>query len=130
MISGLVVKLAIILSVGAASTNWDRGFAAHYSPGLMARVANNRNLPIVPCMISSPVYEIGTWVYVEGINTGKRLYCRVTDVSNPASVDGKESDRDRHIRMALLAELAFENTLDICGSTTLANRECPILIGR
>jgi len=89
----------------------------------MERVARTRHMSIVPCMVSSPVYSIGDWVYVEGVNTGKRLKCRITDVSAP-------KDKQRHIRMRLLTELGYANTLDICGSTNLPNRQCPVLVQR
>jgi hypothetical protein len=97
------------------------GYAAHYGPGVMERVARKRKMPIVSCMISSPTLLIGTWVYVRGQNTNTILHCRVTDVSAP-------KDKKRHIHAQLIAELNYGATINICGSTKLANKECPISI--
>ncbi len=97
------------------------GYAAHYSPGVMERVARKRTMSIVSCMISSPTLLIGTWVYVRGQNTDIILHCRVTDVSAP-------KDKKRHIRAQLIAELNYGATINICGSTKLANKECPVSI--
>lgn len=129
---GLVIKLVLVLELGAG---WNRGYAARYDPGVMESAAYNRGMPIVSCMVSSPVYPLGTWVYIQGLNTGKILLCRVTDVS--ADVDTSNNpkssgltDRQRHIRDLLWAELGYLNTVDICGSTKLPNRQCPIMIHR
>ena len=78
-------------------------------------------MPVVDCMISSPTKKLGTWVYVRGKNTGKTLYCRVTDVSAP-------KDKARHIRNGLVAELDYDSTSIICGSTKLRNDECPVTV--
>lgn len=131
--TGLAATAALIWALGAqphpytaqtarGSDQWYEGIAAHYAPGVMERVSRNRGMAIVPCMIASPRHEIGTWVIVEGINTGKRLRCRVTDTSAP-------QDRARHLRTGLF-ELGWANTMDLCGSTKLRNRDCPVRVTR
>ncbi len=99
------------------------GYAARYAPGVMDRVAVNRGMPSVGCMISSPLYPIGEWVYVYGKVTGERLKCRITDTSAP-------KDKARHIRNRLFVELNYDSAYTICGSVTNSNKECPILISR
>lgn len=96
------------------------GYAAHYSPGVFEQVRINRGLPKADCLISSDWHPLGTWVRVEGRRTGAVRVCEVADVSAPA-------DRARHLR-AHLFELDFRSAAHICGSTRLANRECPIRV--
>lgn len=110
------------------------GYAPHYSPGLMARVARNRDMTSVACMISSPRYPIGTWLYVVSLTTETYEYCRVTDVSNPtrkcrAAARRCESDRERHLRTKREIELSYEAALRICGRKALRDRPeaCPIV---
>lgn len=99
----------------------NHGYAARYNPGVMKRVAENRNLPVVSCMVSSPLYKIEDWVYVYGVKTGEKLRCRVTDTSAP-------QDKKRHLNHRLYAELNYDAAGKICGSVTNSNRECPIII--
>jgi hypothetical protein len=96
------------------------GIAAHYDPGLMERVSRNRHMPIVGCMFASPIWKMGSWWRITGVKTGKSRICRATDTSMP-------KDRARHIRTHLI-ELNFNAAREICGSTRLANRECPVRI--
>lgn len=117
--TGLVAQAALILALGAGSYD---GIAAHYAPGVMERVSLNRGMSIVACMIASPRHTIGQWVIVEGLNTGKRLHCRVTDTSRP-------QDWQRHLDEGLF-ELGWANTIDVCGSTRLRNDECRIRVSR
>lgn len=119
---GLAAQALIALCLGAGPVQWYDGVAAHYNPGVMEQVARNRGMPIVGCMIASPRHAIGQWVIVEGRNTGKRLRCRVTDTSAP-------KDKARHLRQGLF-ELGYANTIDLCGSTKLRNRDCPIRVSR
>ena len=73
------------------------GFAAGYSPGLMGRVARNRQMPLVDCMVSSDLAKIGTWLIVISDLDGEQRLCRVTDQS--AGVDLR-----RHLRERLYIE--------------------------
>lgn len=116
---GLAAQAALAFCLG---TQPYAGIAAHYAPGVMERVSLNRGMPIVSCMIASPRHPIGTWVIVEGLNTGKRLRCRVTDTSAP-------EDKRRHLAQGLF-ELGWANTVDLCGSTRLRNRDCPIRVSK
>ncbi len=89
----------------------------------MERVSRNRDLPIVGCMVSSPVYAVGAWVWVYGERTGALLHCRVTDVSHPR-------DKARHLRMGRIAELGWQNTKALCGRTDERVIDCPIVVVR
>lgn len=99
------------------------GYAPHYAKGVMERVARNRDMPIVDCMVSSPVYPIGTWVWVAGLNTGAVEHCRITDVSAP-------KDKARHIRTKRWAELGYQEAIRFCGARHINHRpeQCPILV--
>lgn len=119
---GLVAQAVLMLCLGAGPIQWHNGIAAHYNPGVMELVSRNRGLPIVACMIASPRHPIGRWVWVEGLNAGTRLRCRVTDTSAP-------QDRARHLRTRLF-EIGWANTIPLCGSTRLSNRECPVRVSR
>lgn len=99
------------------------GWAPHYAQGLMGRVARNRDLAPAGCMVSSPRYDIGTWVYVYGKRTGALRFCQVVDVSGP-------QDRARHLRTGREVEIAFESTIDFCGTTLSKPTDCPVLVIR
>lgn len=116
---GIITTAALLLAMGAGYVH--EGYAARYDPGVMKMVADNRGLSIESCMISSPLYDIGEWVYVYGEVTDERLYCRVTDTS-------EDIDRKRHLRTRLYAELNYDAARIICGSVTNSNKECPIKI--
>ena len=99
------------------------GYAPHYSEGLMERLARSRDMASVPCMISSPVYRLGTWVYVYSPKTKALRYCRVTDTSHP-------KDRERHLKTKRVVELSYEVTTDLCGSTRQPVLDCPVIVIR
>ena len=121
--SRLLVELYIALALlgGEEMT----GFAPRYSPGLMERVSRTRDLPPVACMVSSPVYAVGTWVWVWGQNTATVLYCRVTDVSHPRDVA-------RHLRTKRVVELGYDEALALCGEAHINDRpeQCPVVVLR
>lgn len=96
--------------------------AARYDPGGMERVAHNRDLPVVSCMIAAPTLEIGEWVYVWGKNTGVLRWCRVTDTSQPW-------DKARHIRTGRI-ELGYDEAISLCGIEHINDppRMCPVLV--
>jgi hypothetical protein len=97
------------------------GYAPHYSPGLMARVAEKRDMQPQACMVSSPVWPLGTQLWVYGEKTGQLLDCTVTDVSAP-------KDQARHIRTKRVVELSFEVTKQLCGSTKQRVIDCPVVV--
>mgnify|MGYP000996610000 CR=1 FL=1 len=101
------------------------GYAPRYSPGLMERVSRNRALEPVPCMVSSPIYPVGTWLYVWSHNQKVLRACRVTDVSAP-------NDRARHIRTRRIVELGYDEAISICGAEHINDRPeaCPVTVLR
>jgi hypothetical protein len=118
------VFLAFLLLVSWASGVVVReGVAPYYSPGVMERVSRHRDLPLVDCMVSSPRYPIGTWVYVYGANTDILLWCRVTDVSHPR-------DRARHLKTHREVELGYTEAVRLCGRKAMRDRpeRCPVVV--
>lgn len=87
----------------------------------MRRVSLNRDMEPVACMVSSASFEVGTWLWIYGEQTGVLLHCRVTDISAP-------SDEARHRRTRRIAELSFEVTARVCGATREPSRSCPITV--
>ena len=118
-----LIKILIALALaGGESMN---GYAPRYSPGLMERVARNRHMEAVSCMVSSPYYPIGTWVYVWSHNKAILRHCRVTDVSAP-------QDAPRHKRTKRIIELSYEMAIEMCGREHLNDRpeQCPVTVLR
>jgi hypothetical protein len=99
----------------------EHGYAPHYAPGLMARVARNRDLAPIVCQVSRPRGPIGGWVWVFGERTGALLHCQVVDVSHPR-------DLARHIRTRRVVEISHENAAQLCGTTKGSVKECPVLV--
>ena len=87
----------------------------------MERVAANRGMEPYACMVSSPVWPLGTELWVFGHATGVLLRCEVYDVSAPA-------DRARHIRTRRVIEIGYANAMQICGSVTGSVRECKVTV--
>lgn len=112
---------AVIAAVIALGMQTHTGYAVHYSPNLMEQVSHNRGMEIVPCMISSPRYELNQWLYVYGHNTGKTLLCRTTDVSHP-------KDKPRHLEQNLLVELDYNSNWSICGSDKIRRIDCTVSV--
>lgn len=129
MLARSLIILALLTPVPravAARPEEHRGFAAHYRPGLMERVARRRGLPKTECMIASPFYELGSWVQVRSEKYDQVLRCRVTDVPQP-----------RH--RALLKKRTIVVELDFASAKTLCNikrvgqeppRACPVVLTR
>jgi hypothetical protein len=117
----ILYRLLILASLLGGSVR--EGFAPHYAPGVMERVSRVRDLPIVSCMVASPLEEIGAWVYVYGVRTGALRYCRVTDTS-------QARDRARHLRTRRYVELDYGNTIAICGTTRGRADACPVVVVR
>jgi len=97
------------------------GWAPHYSPGLMEQVARHRDMRPVACMVSSPVWPLGTRLWVYGEQTGQLLHCTVVDVSHPR-------DRARHIRTQRVVELSYEVAEMVCGTTKGRVMDCPVVV--
>jgi len=100
------------------------GYAAHYSPGLMAKVAKNRGIEPYDCMISSPLFPLETIVIVKSLSNDVELECKVVDQSHPR-------DKERHINNRLWAEVDFgsaKKLFDIKKVGQKPNRDCPIEI--
>jgi hypothetical protein len=100
----------------------------------MELVSYNRDMPLVGCMVSSPRYPLGTWVWVWGNNTGVLLHCRVTDESADTDTSGRgsssESDRQRHLRLGWVLELGNKEARMLCGVKAMRDppRGCPITV--
>lgn len=118
----LINVLIALALLGGESMN---GFAPRYSPGLMEKVAQRRHMEAVPCMVSSPYYPLGTWVYVWSHNKKILRHCRVTDVSAP-------QDAPRHKRTKRIVELSYELAIELCGREYLHSRPetCPVTVVR
>lgn len=120
------VLLAIMASAApapAAQQRWT-GFAAHYRPGLMQRVARVRGMEIVACMVASPHHRIGTWLSITSAKRNKTLACRVTDVP-------KARHRAALIERKIVAELDFESAMILCGIKRPSERpprDCPVVV--
>lgn len=118
MVLSNVVTVAL-----AYSTNG----AAHYAPGVMERVARNRNMSVVDCMISSPYYGssyLGTWAVVTSNLTGESFKCRFTDVSNKKHIP-------MQIKRNILIEVNWITAKRMCKISTV-NQEppsaCPVTL--
>lgn len=101
------------------------GYAAHYSPGLMLRVAHRRGIePDTDCMVSSPWYNLGDIIYVKSNLNDTVMKCTQVDVSAP-------KDIERHKARNLVVELDFTSAKTICEITRVSERpyrECPVTI--
>lgn len=108
----------------AAYRDQYRGFAAHYRPGLMERVAQRRNMPQTPCMVATPYFALGSWVRVQSRKNGRTLRCRVTDVPQPRHLPQL---RKRNI----VVELNFASARTLCNiqrSGQEPPRACPVIL--
>lgn len=104
--------------------NQHRGFAAHYRPGLMERVAQRRSMPQTACMVATPHFALGSWVRVQSRKNGRSLRCRVTDVPQP-----------RHLPLLrkrnIVVELNFASARILCNirrSGQEPPRACPVIV--
>ena len=116
-----LIRLYILLALCGGSVY--EGHAPHYARNLMDRVAARRDLAPAPCMVSSPRYAIGSFVYVYGKQTGALRHCKVVDVS-------ADADRARHIRTGREVELDYAVTAAICGTTRGSVAECGVIVIR
>ena len=108
MITLLTAVCALLLMPVQAERS---GFAAHYKPGLFEQVARNRGLHPVACMAAvTSNHQIGAWVTITRVKTGRSERCRITDVCNRATGDCARL-RARNI----VAELSFGAARRLCG---------------
>ncbi len=117
-----VVLAAVLLfapSVTAFSPT-HTGYAAYYRKGLMERVARNRRLPVVACMVASPHQAIGTWVTVQSVKRGTVLKCRVTDIP-------KRRHRPALHRKRIVIELDYRSNTLLCPRRA-PPRACPVIV--
>ena len=119
--SQALINLLIALALLGGETH--AGFAPHYAPKLMGKVAARRGLEPAACMVSSPRYAIGTWVEVWGVQTKRLRHCKVVDVSAP-------QHRAGHLARKIEVELSWENARELCGETDGPSRDCPIVVYR
>lgn len=118
---GLVAQAALVLALGCGSSGWYQGYAVRYAPGKFEEVENNRGLTHVARNMASPRHPIGSWVWVEGLNTGVRLRIRVADTSKPEHKAG-------HIARGIF-EVDPESGALLCGDWWEGNaKECPIIV--
>lgn len=120
--TGLATTAAIVLALGA--TGWSEGYATYYRPKLFQAVAANHGMWATACMVADDRAPLGTFVWVQGLRTGARRHCRVTDVSEAV-------DLRRHLDDGL-SELDYDSAVTICGRRWLQNgwRNCPVRIWR
>jgi hypothetical protein len=105
----------------APSTTSYSGFAAHYGPGTMARVARVRHMAPAACMVASHRLPLGRWVTVLGLRTGVQRHCKVVDICHPkhcASI----------LRRRVVVELSYQDNLTICGYRNEPPRMCPVSV--
>lgn len=123
---GLVVKLALLLSLGAGSVGWSDGYAVGYAPGKMERVAARRGIEAQPCMVAWTVArdsDVGErWLLVEGARTGVRRRCLVVDLP-------ERRDRPNLVQRGILVELDYQSSRAICGKRWQGKAtECPVQV--
>lgn len=106
----------VLLHGGIVQSGW----APHYAPGLMEQVARNRGMEQSACMVSSPIYPLGTQLWVYGVKTEALLLCTVVDVSQPRHRQG-------HIDRRIIVEIGHENTRQLCGTIRGSVKECPVV---
>ncbi len=119
--SGLEQLYRLLILAAMIGGDVTTGYAPHYRPGLMAEVAERRGIEQTACMVYSPVYPLGTRLWVYGERTGTLLRCTVVDVSHPR-------DKARHLRTKRVVELSYEVTRALCGTVKGMARECPVIV--
>lgn len=100
-----------------------QGWAPRYAKGVMEQVAEKRGIAVDVCHVSSPIYPIGTPVYVYGFNTGALRGCIVSDVSQTAH-------KARHIAKEWWAELGYSEAVSLCGIEHINDppKMCPVIV--
>ena len=121
--SGLELLYRLLIAAALLGGEVHAGYAPRYAPGVMERVARVRGLEPVGCMVSSARYDVGTWLWVYGVNMDTLLHCRVTDVS-------QTRDRARHLRTGREIEAGYTEAERLCGASALDKRpeQCPVIV--
>jgi hypothetical protein len=119
-LTGLVAVAALVLALGA--TGWEEGYATRYDPGVMRAAATAHGLPVADCMVSLDLAELGAFVWVRSVATGRLLHCQVSDES-------KARDRKRHVAASLI-ELDAASSRLICLDYDGPWRHCPVWVLR
>lgn len=120
----VAIVCSLVSPPAVAAPRERRGFAAHYRPGLMEKVAQRRRMPVVRCMVASPHQKLGAWVMVRSTKREQELKCRVTDVP-------RKGHRAALIRRKIVVELDFKSAKVLCGikySGHLPPRACPVVV--
>lgn len=114
---GLVATAALALALGQPQ----EGYAVRYAPGVMERVAADRDIAPQTCMVAwtqAIDADIGrAWLRIEG--PAGALDCLVVDLPHPR-------DRPALIKRGILVELGYDNRW-ICGARwTGRARDCRV----
>lgn len=121
----VIIRLALLLSlVNLELTREISGYAAHYADGVMERVAHNRKMSVVPCMIAGVHIPLGRWVEVVSGKTGHAEYCRVTDVTAPKDIAKMD-------RRGIIIELGWPEAKRFCQLKYVRQeppRACPVTV--
>lgn len=120
----MTILIAAILHAVQPAPVVHEGFAPHYAPGLMEKVARKRGMPTSGCLASSPLYPLGTVVHVHATRLDKHATCRIVDQSHPR-------DRARHIRTRRILELSWPDAKRLCGLRFVGQEppeHCPVII--
>jgi hypothetical protein len=129
----LLVAVAMPGSISGAPTGVrtagaHKGYASIYNPGVMGRIARKHGLPIVGCMIATPLAskdsDLGRWVTVTSLVTGERTNCRVTDVV-------RARDMREHLRSKHYVEFDATSGLRMCNQAYVGQKPrkaCPIRV--
>ena len=107
--------IGVLIRAALLALTFHQGVVAYYSPGVMERVADNRGMERVDCMIASPWHQLGEWV-VLSVSDGSTLLCRVTDVSHPR-------DYLRHLTRGLI-EVDYRSYGWLCGTYNRRPEDC------
>ncbi len=119
VVSKLVLMTAVVVPQAQAASY--TGFAAHYRPGLMERVAANRGIPPASCMVASHRLPLARSIVVLGQRTGVSRRCTVVDICAP-------KDCPRIKARGIVVELDYQSNRAICGATREPPRYCPVTV--
>lgn len=116
----LAAQAVLVFAMGVGMVGSSTHYAVRYAPGVFEQVARNRGMAVEACMVASPTADLGTWLLVEG-PTGKRLRCKVLDVSQPV-------DRPRHVALRRIEVDPLSGAI-LCGPHWQGRAvECPVQV--
>jgi hypothetical protein len=120
-----MIRIAAVLVLLMPGGTVERsGWAPHYRPGLIERVARNRGLRESACMVAAYDWPIGAWVRVTSRRNGRSERCQVVDVCAP-------KDCRRLRGLGYIAELGWPAAKRLCGHKRYADRgprTCPVRV--